>query len=68
MQLYRAGRLKYDKGHNLFPIEDKFHMNVEQIHERMVVFGVAPWENGLPDPEYDDAKIIHALLWRFKVA
>jgi hypothetical protein len=20
----------------------------------LVVFGVAPWENGLPDPEYDD--------------
>ena len=46
MQLYRAGCLKYDKGHNLLPVEDKFHVDI--------VFGVAPWENGLHDLECDD--------------
>ena len=54
MQLYRAGCLKYDKGHNLFPVEDKFHLDIEQIREGLVVYGVAPWENGLPETECDD--------------
>ena len=52
MQLYRAGYLKYDSGHNLFPVEDIFHVDIDQIYESLVVFGVAPWENGLPDHEY----------------
>ena len=30
MQLYRAGYLKYDSGHNLLPVEDRFQMD-EQI-------------------------------------
>ena len=38
----------------LFPIEDRFHVDIEQIREGLVVFGVAPWENGLTDPECDD--------------
>ena len=51
-----GGCLKYDKGHNLFPVEDKFHVDIEQIREGLVVFGVAPWENGLHDPESDDGQ------------
>jgi hypothetical protein len=55
MQLYRASCLKYDKGDNLFPVEDKFHMDIEQIREGLVVFGIAPWKNDLPDPECGDS-------------
>jgi hypothetical protein len=51
MQLYRAGCLKDNKGHNLFPDEDKFHVDIEHIREGFVIFGIALWENGLPDPE-----------------
>ena len=54
IQLYRAGYLKYDSEHNLFPIEDRFHVDIEHILEGFVLFGVAPWENGLPEPEHDD--------------
>ena len=54
MQHYRAGCLKYDdSGHNLLAVEDRFHMYIEQIREGLIVFGVAPWENGLPEPDYD---------------
>ena len=28
------------------------------MREGLVVFGVAPWENGLPDPECDDGPYI----------
>ena len=59
MQLYWAGYLKYDdSGHNLFPIEDRFHIDIEQIREGLVVFGIVPWENGLSEPEYDDDQFI----------
>ena len=50
MQLY----LKYESGHYFFPVEERFHVDFEQIREDLVVFGVAPWENCLPEPEYDD--------------
>ena len=50
MQLYRAGYLKYDSGHNLFPVEDRFHVDIEQISEGLVVFGVALWEMVFPSP------------------
>ena len=44
MQLYRNGYLKYDhSGHNLFAVEDRFHMDIEQIYEGLSVFGVALW-------------------------
>ena len=39
---------------HLFPVEDKFHVDIEQIRESVVVFGVVSWENSLPDPECDD--------------
>ena len=29
-------------------------MDIEQKREGLVVFGVAPWENGLHDPECDN--------------
>ena len=54
MQLYLAGYFKYEGGHNFFPVEDKFHVDIEKIRESLVVFGFASWENGLPEPEYDD--------------
>ena len=28
-------------------------MDIEQIREGLVMFGVAPWENGFPEHEYD---------------
>jgi hypothetical protein len=54
MQLYQASYLKYDSGHNLFPFEDRFHVDIEQILEGLVLFSIALWENGLPGPECDD--------------
>jgi hypothetical protein len=48
MQLYRAGYLKYDKTapaiceHNLLPVEDRFHVDIEPIREGSVVFDFAP--------------------------
>ena len=52
MHLYRAGYLKYDIGHNLLiPVEDRFHVDIEQRREGLVVFGVALWENALPEPK-----------------
>ena len=48
------GAIMHFKAYNLFPVEDKFHVDIEQIREGLVVFGVAPWENGLHDPECDD--------------
>ena len=55
MQLYRAAYLKYDDSeHNLFTIEDRFHVDIEQVREVLTVFGVAQWGNGLPEPEFDD--------------
>jgi hypothetical protein len=29
-------------------------VDIEQIPEVLVMFGVASWENILPEPEYDD--------------
>ena len=29
-------------------------MDIEQIREGLVMFGVGSWENGLPQPEYKD--------------
>ena len=29
-------------------------MDIEQICEGLVLFGIALWENGLADPKYDD--------------
>ena len=55
MQLYQAGYLKYHSGHNFFPVEDRFHVDIEQIREGLVVFGIASWENSLSEPEYDDS-------------
>jgi hypothetical protein len=55
MQLSRAGYLKYDRGHNFFPIEDRFHVDIEQIDEGLVVFRIVPWENGIPEPKYVDS-------------
>ena len=50
-----SGYLKYDhRGHSLFAVEDSFHVDIEQIREGLAVFGVSSWENGLPEPEYDD--------------
>ena len=54
MQLYRTVYIKYENRHNLFPVEDRFHLDIEQIRESLVVSGVAAWENGLPEPEYDE--------------
>ena len=34
-------------------------MDIEQIREGLVMFGVAPWESGLPEPEYDEG---HSLM------
>ena len=54
MQLYWVGNLKYDiylkydNGHNLFTVEDRFHVDMEQIHDGFAVIGIAPWENNLP--------------------
>ena len=45
MRLFRA-----DSG----PVEDRSHVDIEQIREGLSVFGVAPWKNGLPEPEYDN--------------
>ena len=44
----------FKSGHNLFPAEDRFHVDIEQVCEGLVMFSVAPWENGLPETEYDD--------------
>ena len=47
LQLYRADYLKYDNsGHVLFAVDDRFHVDIEQIHEGLTVFGIAPSENG----------------------
>ena len=54
MQLYRADYLKYDSGHNLISVEDRFHVDIEQIREGLTVFGVVPSTNGLPETECDD--------------
>ena len=35
-------------------VEDRFHVDIEQIRKALTMFGVAPWENGLPEHEYDD--------------
>ena len=59
MQLYRAGYLIYDSGHNLFPVEDRFHVGIEQIRVGLVVFGAAPWENCLPESKCDDGPSFH---------
>ena len=29
-------------------------MDIKQLCEGLFVFSVAPWENGLPEPEYDE--------------
>jgi hypothetical protein len=29
-------------------------MDIEQVYEGLVVFSIAPWENNLPESEYDD--------------
>jgi len=43
VQLYRAGYLKYDDNvHNLFAVEDRFYVDIDQISEGLTVFGVAP--------------------------
>jgi hypothetical protein len=49
MQLHRAGYLNYDSGHYFFPVEDRFHLDIEKIRKELIGFGVAPWE-----PKYDD--------------
>ena len=54
MQLHWACYLKYDSRHNFFLVEDRFHVDIEQIREGLVVFGIVPWENCLPEPKYDD--------------
>ena len=46
--------MKKNQRTQLFLGEDRFHVDMEQIREGLVVFSVAPWENGLPEPEYDD--------------
>ena len=53
MQLYQASYLKDD---NLFAVEDRFHVDIEQICEGLTVFGVAPWKKDLPDggPFFDE--------------
>ena len=35
-------------------VEDRFHVDIGQIREFFVMFGFAPCENGLSEPEYDD--------------
>ena len=37
-----------------FAIEDRFYMDIGQIHEGLTVFVIVPWENGLPEPKYDN--------------
>ena len=60
MQLYWVGYLKFDdSGHNLFAVEDRFHMDIEQIRGGLAVFGAAPWENGLPEHDYDDGSFLN---------
>ena len=57
-----------DGRHNLFHVEERFHENIEQIYEGLVVFVVAPWENGLPEPEYDDGYIyIYIYIYIYKI-
>ena len=50
---------KYDHSeHELFAVEDRFHFDIEQIRQGLAVFDVAPWENGLPEPEYDEGPFL----------
>ena len=49
---YQAGYLKHeDVGHNIFTVQDRYHVDIEQIPEALTVFGVELWVNGLPEPE-----------------
>jgi hypothetical protein len=59
MQLYRAGYLKYDSGHNLFPVEDMFHVDIEQISEGLIVFGIAPGKIVFPR---SNMMTVHSLM------
>ena len=47
IKLYQAGNFKYDSGHNFFPVEDRFPVDIEQVRKGLVVFGVT-------ESEYDD--------------
>jgi hypothetical protein len=41
-------------------------MDIKQIREFLIMFGIAPWENGLPEPEYDDGPFFdegHTDMW-----
>jgi hypothetical protein len=50
MQLYRAGYLKYDSGHNFFPIEERFHVDTEQIRDGYVVLALRRGKIVFPSP------------------
>ena len=53
MQLYWAGYHKYDySGDNKFTVKDRLHVDIKRIREGLTVFGVVPWENSFPDPEW----------------
>ena len=43
MQLHRVGYFKYDSGQSFFPVDDRFHVDIEEIGEGLVVFVVAPF-------------------------
>lgn len=52
---YGAYYLKYDdNGYNLFIVKDRFHVDIEQICKVLILFGVAPWKNGISELGYDD--------------
>ena len=56
---WNSRSFQYDSGHNLFSVENRFHVDIEQIREGLVLFGGAPWENGLPEPGYDEGPFLN---------
>ncbi|CAB3222816.1 unnamed protein product [Arctia plantaginis] len=59
MQLYRVGNLKYDDSrHNLFAIEEIFHVDIEQIVKKLILVWTKKYKSRAEIPTYVSPELI----------